>query len=679
MDEQATVGVVVPGYGHPRFLAEALQSVCEQNCDFQYKVVVVDDGCRFEETADVVANFVAAYPGKVHYLRHPNAKLPGARNAGIRFLLALLPELKAIYFLDADNRLQPYSLQAFWSALGDNQSVGWAYPDISFFGQVWNSEGFDTRETAPNYNILLHLIGNVSEAGSMVRADAFRKGVLYDETMQSGFEDWEFWLSMLDAGYKGVPAHRAGFSYRRRPESMLAGSRRLEESLIAYIRQKHKTLFAPRALMRMEQETAPAFAVFLQDENKVFCFTDPAVPGEPLSLAEFGHTVRTWYGAQKEYFFPEKLLVLSATQWKQMAGQGSHLRWLFWKLRGLEEGIHRIEFAEGNTISFEGRPWGTPNTADAMLCVSQFSLKALLDAHANIKRISDLPSTPKIHVETPVAMVCGTKEVTVDGSLKALLALAELGGKPQVVRHLHRRYAGPNHKHLRNNLIDPICAFEDQVPIPVGHDQLRVTVIVESDVMTSTPSQYRLGSLIRTVKDLGAEVCIVQEYAHKLDLGWLQISDWASDVSDIFPLLQRANQEEFKMYLGRRVSARLPMSSKADISTIGRMSDVVLSIGAAGSLEVLGEIKGFGPKIVVWLEPEFEGFEKGESLAKMLAYEHAIDVLVSDDLDFQSRLSAQGVPPGKISSTQTLLDRKILDFLQTSPDFNYEADIEITT
>ncbi len=663
MPEKTTVGVVVPEYGHPRFLSEALQSVCEQDCEFSYKIIVVDDGCRFEETADVVANFVEAYPGKVHYLRHPNAKLPGARNAGVRFLLDLLPDIEAIYFLDADNRLEQYSLQAFWDALGDDSAVGWAYPDISFFGQVWNAEGFDTRETAPRYNKLLHLIGNVSEAGSMVRAEAFKKGVMYDETMRSGFEDWEFWLSMLDAGYVGVPVYQAGFSYRRRPESMLAGSRRLEESLIAYIRQKHQDLYSARSLMTLEHETAPAFALILHDTSTVYCFTDPTIVGEPLTLDEFREKAQRWYGAQREYFFPMKLLIMSELQWGTINKQHLYLRWLFWKLRGLEEGLNRVEFASGSSVVFEGRPWGTPNSSNAVLCVAAATFRALLDDHAIVRSISDLPAMQKIHIETPQAMVFDTKEEAFDSALFSLLQLARVGDRPVSARHMHRRYAGPNHNSLRGELIDPICAFEDQVPVPVGHRKPRATIVIESGVANSELSQERLTLLLTKLHELGAEVSIVQEFAQSFDTRWQNTSAWAEHVSDVFPLLQRSNQEEFKMYLGRRISARLPTSSKADVSTIARLSDVLVNIGAAGSLEVLGEIKGLGPKTIVWLEPEFEGAEEGESLAKMLAYEHAIDLLISDDPNFQSRLSAQGVPPGKIFDTSALLDQKLVAFL----------------
>lgn len=195
------IGVVIPAYGHPRFLGEAIVSACTQETDRPIHVVVVDDGCRFEETGTLVRNLMDQYPGTLFYLRHKNTRLPGARNKGVRFLLDAFPDMDAIFFLDADNRLAPYSLEAYRKALGDDESVGWAYPDISFFGLSWGRSGFDTRETAPDYSVLKHLTGNISEAGSLVRASMFRNGVFYDETMRSGFEDWDFWLSALGAGY----------------------------------------------------------------------------------------------------------------------------------------------------------------------------------------------------------------------------------------------------------------------------------------------------------------------------------------------------------------------------------------------------------------------------------------------------------------------------------------------
>ncbi len=659
MPDLAAIGVVIPGYGHPRFLAEAIHSACNQQCKAPVKIVVVDDGCRFVETADLVSSLMALYPGRLYYTRQPNTRLPGARNAGVRFLLNLDPALDVVYFLDADNRIEPYSLEAFRAALGDDPAIGWAYPDISFFGQVWNAEGFDTRETAPHYSKLIHLVGNISEAGSMVRADAFRNDVFYDETMRSGFEDWEFWLSMLDAGYRGVPVHHAGFSYRRRPESMLSGSRRLEESLIAYMREKHKGLYAPRNLLALEHQEAPAFSVVCVDVDEVFLFSDPLVGCNTLNIKDFKGDMRRWYKAGREYFFSDKILFMAADQWRQLQEQPIYLRWLFWQIRAQKADLTNVMFGAAQRMTAEGRAWGAASLPDQILCMSATGLRGLLDNSDQIQNISDLPAAQKLMIETPRTLVAGTAAKTIDKLYSAAVNLCKsaknTGGR---VRHMHRRYAGPNHSEVRTNLLEPLCASDEQVPVPVAHSGPRMVVALDRSTTTNDAALQKVGHLVKAAASTGTEVAVVLEYQQSFSVDWLEAADWADKVVDVFPLIQRGNHEEFRMYLGRRISARLPMSSKADVSTFARLADTVVCIGGAGSLEMLGEIRGFGPSTAVWLEPCFEGALEGESFAKMLAYEHAIDFVVCDDQIMSSRLSAQGVPPGKITSSD--------DFFQSS-------------
>lgn len=661
MASAAPIGIVIPGYGHPRFLAEAIHSACQQDIDVPLKVVVVDDGCRFEETADTVAALMNEYPGILHYMRHPNAKLPGARNAGVRFLLKLCPDLDAVYFLDADNRIEPYSLAAYRAALGDDPSVGWAYPDITFFGQVWSAEGFDTRETAPRYSPLLHLLGNVAEAGSMVRVGAFKAGVWYDETMKNGFEDWEFWLSMLEAGYIGTRVRNAGFSYRRRPESMLANSRRLEETLIGYIRRKHAPLYAPRRLMTLEHEEAPAFALVSPDQATVQLFTDPLEPPRAVTLDAFAADMHRWYAAPKEHFFPSHILFASSEQWRQMSDKPLLLRWLFWRLREQETALTTIFFDTTERLFAERRPWGSPSKAEMALLATSAGLRDLLDQPAATASISDLPPAAKLMVETPLPVLKDTPRDNADNLYQALIALcsrAHAGGGR--IRHMQRRYTGPSHAGFRETLIAASCASEEQQPYAVAHERARMVVALDQNMVTDVAAQARITPLFDAAHTQGIELGLVQEYQAHLDVGWLDEAAWADHIKDLFPLLQRGNQEEFRMYLGRRISARLPMSSKADVSTFARLADSILCIGAAGTLETLGEIRGFGVKTAVWLDDVFEGSVEGESVAKMLAYEHAIDHVVTDNRLLAARLSAQGVPPGKLLTLADFIDHGCL-------------------
>ena len=339
------------------------------------------------------------------------------------------------------------------------------------------------------------------------------------------------------------------------------------------------------------------------------------------------------------------------------------LRWLFWQFRAQKADITTVMFAAAPRMTAEGRPWGTPTVADQIVCVSATGLRGLLDADIAIEAISDIPAAQKLMIETPWALVSKTPRDVTDQLYAAIVRLCKAtkndAGR---VRHMHRRYAGPDHSDIRANLLEPICASDEQVPVPVAHTAPRMVVAMDMLTAASLVALNHVGLLVNAASAAGSEIAIVLEYQDSFDLDWLEGVDWGDKVRDIFPLLQRGNHEEFRMYLGRRISARLPMSSKADVSTFGRLADTVVCIGGAGSLEMLGEIRGFGPKTAVWLGPYFEGAQEGESFAKMLAYEHAIDFVVCDDATMVSRLSAQGVPPGKVTSSEAFFGSSMVVF-----------------
>ncbi|MGE0283271.1 MAG: glycosyltransferase family 2 protein, partial [Rhizobiaceae bacterium] len=104
------------------------------------------------------------------------------------------------------------------------------------------------------YSRFRHLIGNICEAGSMVRADVFRQGIFFDETFRYGYEDWEFWLQCLERGMMGTRAENAGFLYRRRADSMLADADRMSQQIIDTIRRKHRALYNEATVWRFFTE-----------------------------------------------------------------------------------------------------------------------------------------------------------------------------------------------------------------------------------------------------------------------------------------------------------------------------------------------------------------------------------------------------------------------------------------
>ncbi len=268
------LAVVIPAYRQPGLLPEALHSVLSQRSDFAIGTVVVDDGCPFAETRDAALTFARRHPGRVCYIRTKNAGLSAARNAGIAFALRAWPMVSALYMLDADNRLHPHFLARAFALLNEcPPDVGWLYPDFDMFGTPLN------HSTQGAYSLLMLLLANYCEAGSLVRRSVFEAGVRFDETMRSGQEDWDFWLQAAGAGFRGRHLPRSGFQYRKRLESMLSESNATRSATLAAMRQKHGALMQPRALIALSQEEMPDFAIY-GEEGAVIQLADPTVPLE---------------------------------------------------------------------------------------------------------------------------------------------------------------------------------------------------------------------------------------------------------------------------------------------------------------------------------------------------------------------------------------------------------------
>lgn len=662
------IGVVIPGYGHPQFLAEAIISACEQEIDRKLYVVVVDDGCKFPETGQMVEQLMREYPGVLHYLRQKNTRLPGARNTGIRFLLQLDPELDSIYFLDADNRIAPYSLKTFRQALGDDPAIGWAYPDISMFGLSRNEDGFDTRETAPEYSKLKHLIGNISEAGSLVRADVFRAGVFYDEEMTSGFEDWDFWLGALEAGYVGTRALNSGFLYRRRPESMLADSRRLEETLIARIRESHKSLFSPAAVMALEQSEAPVFAFFVEGSDQVLLSSDLKAPQKPMSLASFRALTHRWLLDSRETFFPQHLIYLGTKEWEQLHSMPHYVRWMLWKVRDNAQGYSHIHVEKSDTFGVTIHPGMTSGSAGQPLAVSIRAglMKKWLEAskeQGSLTGPSDLGTPQGILFELPDPAEAVVNDATkapdqrathndcymvpfIENTMQQLLPV------DQVTRHQSRRYAGPSCLDVRKSLIREICAAEEREPFAAVTGKSRTLVFVAAEMLQFEKAAEKFGVLLAGLKNAGSETMVVVELEPKQQLSDMSFQ-WAEWADDIVPMPLSGGQIEYRIYLGRRVSHKLALVAKVDVMLLARSCDTLVSCGAAAGLEALGEAKSHGAVGYVWLEDTFLNGDMLAQQAKILAYEHAISRVITDDEDMLHALSAEGMPPSKFQDVES--------------------------
>ncbi len=258
------IAVVVPAWKQAQYLAGAVGSALAQEAPFGVGVTIVDDGCPDPETERTGRALGDANPDRVEFLRQDNAGVGAARNVGVRQAIRRWPGVEAFFFLDADNLLSPQTLAELWQLLEEKPGLAWVSPALEIFGgerAEWNVLG-------PHLPYR-QLFANQSDTGTLVRRTVFEAGIEFDETIRTGFEDWEFFLRAGLAGFTGAGAGLRGFRYRRLPDSMLAGARRIEEQLTAEIRCRHEGDYRAGSLCRREHAEAPRFALVRCDRADV--------------------------------------------------------------------------------------------------------------------------------------------------------------------------------------------------------------------------------------------------------------------------------------------------------------------------------------------------------------------------------------------------------------------------
>jgi glycosyltransferase involved in cell wall biosynthesis len=245
-----SVGVIIPLYKHSNLVRDSISSALLQK-GISVQILCIIDGCPFEESIDTAQAFSAIYPELFEYVYVENSGLSAARNFGLRYFKS--KNVDAIYFLDSDNTIDEFALL---NALTDMELMGvdWVYPDIRVLG----NETFYPLENEFNPHILKFM--NFSEAGSLISRPIIDSDILFDESMKKGYEDWEYWISLTEAGFRGGHSPGLRLNYRKRYESMVTDSKRNHDNIREYIEKKHPKLFKPYQLAKSENDYCPKYA-----------------------------------------------------------------------------------------------------------------------------------------------------------------------------------------------------------------------------------------------------------------------------------------------------------------------------------------------------------------------------------------------------------------------------------
>lgn len=255
MNNSLTISVVVPCFNDGRFLKECLKSVSEQTLQ-PAEILVIDDGSTDPKTIKFLQQIEIP---RVRVIHQENRGLAGARNTGVRNSYG-----KYIYFLDADDLIHPQCLAKLARMLEESNDAIAAISRIrilggSDHGTVWGEP----------CNPYLILVNNQWAAGIMLRRETVDKyNLWYDESMRSGYEDWELHIRVAKTGKTILFCPEPLYQYRVRKRSLLSTSRERHVEIVNYIRNKHADCYAYNKLLELKRKYAPAVLISFQPEEK---------------------------------------------------------------------------------------------------------------------------------------------------------------------------------------------------------------------------------------------------------------------------------------------------------------------------------------------------------------------------------------------------------------------------
>jgi glycosyltransferase involved in cell wall biosynthesis len=198
MARHGDITVVIPCFNHGRFLLESVERALAQQGG-PPRVIVVDDGSSDEETLRALNEV----PAGVEVIRQANAGVSAARNAGFEN-----SDSELLLMVDADDRLTPDALDVLRPPLEANDDVGYCYGLMKLIGSwsgVLRFPDFDPY-------ILLHRSIAGAQLG-LVRRRCWEDAGGFDPAID-GYEDWDFCLSALEKGWRGLQIDRVTHEYR---------------------------------------------------------------------------------------------------------------------------------------------------------------------------------------------------------------------------------------------------------------------------------------------------------------------------------------------------------------------------------------------------------------------------------------------------------------------------------
>ena len=225
-----SISIIVPCYNQAQYLDECLQSVLDQTYQ-DWECIIVDDGSP-DNTEEIAKNWTQK-DSRFIYFKKENGGVSSARNFGIEKAKGewILP-------LDGDDKIEKDYLNFASQKFYLNPHI--IYCQANYFGE---KSGLMPLEVFNPENLILE---NQIFCTSFFKKESWKELNGYDEKMQNGYEDWEFWIRFCDH-YQNISVIKldyTGFQYRIKENSRnTEAMSKSDENVRNYIIRKHAELY----------------------------------------------------------------------------------------------------------------------------------------------------------------------------------------------------------------------------------------------------------------------------------------------------------------------------------------------------------------------------------------------------------------------------------------------------
>jgi hypothetical protein len=274
------VSVVVACFNYADCLPESVGSVLEQTLT-DFELLIIDDGSTDDSLA--VARRLAAGDDRVTVIAQANSGQPAIpRNRAIARARG-----RYVVSLDADDRLGPTALERCAAELDADPRAGLAYAREQNFGS--------SDRLHPHLDWSLERLKrfNYLPSATMFRRAAWEAAGGYNTNVR-GYEDWDLWLGIAEAGFTGRPAHGALWYYRKHGGGVYSESKGGDQRLKAQVVVNRSGVFGDGVLAWARGVLASDPAA-LAVGQQMAVVPDVADPPGPLRIARDRSGHADWY------------------------------------------------------------------------------------------------------------------------------------------------------------------------------------------------------------------------------------------------------------------------------------------------------------------------------------------------------------------------------------------------